>query len=214
MTGAPETRVDRVSAAGEVRIFVKEPGREVWPLQQILTRPQGDSFGTRFGTGIALKGDTAWISAPWEEPAGKIHEYRRDSLTLQWAPTGRSVASTGSTRSDEYGTLMDFNGTHLAVGMPFLGNQTAAGTVDLFDTSTLTVQTIREAQPKAFANFGRIRALGQDGLDVRAGVGILDFVDDGQDFLARQCIGYEDREFFIAADAFGTGAKSLDLDFV
>lgn len=59
-----------------------------------------------------------------------------------------------------------------------------------------------------------IRAFGQDGLDVRAGIGILDFVDDGQDFLARQCIGYEDREVFIAADAFGTGAKSLDLDFV
>ena len=59
-----------------------------------------------------------------------------------------------------------------------------------------------------------VRALGQDGLDVRTGIGLLDFVDDGQDFLARQGIGNEYGEVFIAADAFGTSAEGLDLDFV
>jgi hypothetical protein len=59
-----------------------------------------------------------------------------------------------------------------------------------------------------------VRAPGQDGLDVRTGIGLLDFVDDGQDFLAWQGIGDEDGEVFIAADTFGTGAEGLDLDFV
>ena len=59
-----------------------------------------------------------------------------------------------------------------------------------------------------------VRAPGQDGLDVRTGIGLLDFVDDGQDFLARQGIGNEYGKVFIAADTFGTGAEGLDLDFV
>lgn len=157
------------SVSGSVAVYGKKPGKEEWRKLQNITKPEGLAASYRFATAVALKGDTAWIGATDETTGGQVFEYRRNTRTLQWSPTGRKVAASTAAASSGFGSTLNFDGRLLIVGAPNSSSESFsfAGAVEIFDASTLTKQArLTEASPAYYRYYGNVLALGDGFLAV------------------------------------------------
>jgi hypothetical protein len=68
VVGAPETAVSGKAATGVAYVFVRSSG--VWKLQRKLTAGNGAAAGDRFGSAVAVSGDTVVIGARYADTVG------------------------------------------------------------------------------------------------------------------------------------------------
>ena len=160
MTGYPGY-TGTSSSLGIVYVHRKQPGSEEWRLHQIIQQPPAATSSPEFGSAIAIKGDIAWIGARTDGTGGKAYEYRLDAAGL-WQLTGRSLQSPAPTVGSRFGWSLLFDGTVLAVGIPYVAVNSSleAGAVEIFETTTLTrLARLTESSPLNSAHFGAVLAM-------------------------------------------------------
>lgn len=111
--------------SGAAYVFVYDPATG-WTQQAYLKASNTDA-GDRFGTQVAIDGDIAAISAPFEDScssdpsdnscadAGAVYLFRRNGTT--WSQIGY-VKGAGIDAGDEFGAALALDGSTLAVGAP------------------------------------------------------------------------------------------------
>lgn len=106
--------------AGSAYIFVRNDNK--WTQQVKLNSPDGKA-DDRFGRGVALRGNTAVISAMHHDAngpnAGAVYIYKNDSG--KWQNTSKVVANR-SGADDKFGWNIAMSNTHMIVATPFRDN--------------------------------------------------------------------------------------------
>jgi len=105
---------DKGDDAGSAYVFVRSGG--MWTQQQKLTAGDG-AAGDQFGYAVALSGDTAVLSAPYDDDkgvsSGSVYVFARAGST--WTQQQKILANDGST-ADEFGNAVALDGDTLLVG--------------------------------------------------------------------------------------------------
>lgn len=214
VAGAPLTDVDGVDNAGAALVFVRDGG--AWSLQAVLEPPEPEDEG-RFGTSVALDGETAVIGAAGlysPVHTGSACVFVRDSGI--WSLQARFLASGGAA-GDRFGSSVAVCGDTAVVGAEYdsHGGGYRAGSVHVYhrtgdtwsETAWLTASDTAEDD-----NFGNALGLDGDTLAVAASNKSLPdvgyhpgaayvFVNTGGAWLEQARILAEDRDEY---DWFGT----------
>jgi len=113
--------------SGAVYVFVRDPING-W-TQQAYLKPSNTATGDRFGTSVALVGDTLVVGAPREDSctaldptnnsclnSGAVYVFQRAGTA--WAQTAY-IKAPHPDADDEFGTTLAFDGAIIAVGAPY-----------------------------------------------------------------------------------------------
>ncbi len=122
-----ETQVDYPSGPGAAFVFARE-GQE-WREIQILS-PSDSGWGDRFGSSVAIDGDTILVGATPSGLGGAVYAFER--LGDTWTETARFTALTPG-QDDEFGATVALSGGIALVGAS--GDGTPAGTAYVFRRS-------------------------------------------------------------------------------
>ncbi|MEA1053375.1 FG-GAP repeat protein, partial [Lamprobacter modestohalophilus] len=113
LIGAPQDD-DQGSSTGSVFVFVRSGGR--WSQQAKLTR-DGPQYSGKFGSSVALAGDTALIGAPYDNDngsrSGAAYVFERSGTT--WSQQAKLTAGDGE-RDDVFGTAVSLDGDTALIG--------------------------------------------------------------------------------------------------
>lgn len=162
LVGEPNAEVDGVYGAGAVSAFVRPAA--AWVVQQRLKAPTPEYY-SRFGTGLALGGDTAVIGAP--DSAPRAYVFRRSSGV--W--TSRQELR-GDQAGEAFGTAIALYGSAIAIGSP--GDNSApppSGSVYVFQEASGTysvTERLRCPSTTYYVRCGAAVALSSDTLLVGA----------------------------------------------
>ncbi|RMF65607.1 MAG: hypothetical protein D6746_00210, partial [Bacteroidetes bacterium] len=110
--------------AGAAYVFERN-GAGRWGL---VTRLATGGAGARFGTSVALAGETALVAAPRQGEVGAVYVYRRTEWG-NWVQAAR-LEAPGGQPGDRFGTGLATDGTTVLVGAP------GRGYVDVFRQKT------------------------------------------------------------------------------
>ena len=130
--GVPLDDVGTVSNQGSVRIFVRSG--TTWTAQQTLTASDG-AAGDKFGSSVALDGDTLAVGVPSDSLAiifqGSVRVFTRSGVS--WTAQATLTASDGEF-DDGFGSAVSLSGNTLAVGVPDdkIGTEAEQGSVRVF----------------------------------------------------------------------------------
>jgi FG-GAP repeat protein len=104
---------------GTAYVFVRNSG--VWSEQQILTAsdPVG---GDKFGSSVAISGETVMVGAPGDDSRGSVYVFARSGEV--WSQQQMLTASDAAA-NDSFGNSMAINGETVVVGA--VGDDGAAG---------------------------------------------------------------------------------------
>ncbi|MFO1065865.1 MAG: hypothetical protein U0892_18535 [Pirellulales bacterium] len=137
--------------AGRGAVYVYTGLAESWTLEAKLS---GDTVGERFGTAVAISGDTAVIGAPG---SSSFYVFVRNGIT--WT---RQFKTTIGSTSDLYGSSVAIDGDHLLVGAP--GNDR----VDIWQRSGTTWARVAQVSGTPGSGFGSTVSLSGDNLVIGA----------------------------------------------
>ncbi len=188
---------------GVAFVFVRSGG--IWSYQADLLVNDGEAED-RFGSSVALNGDTALVGAHFDDigttlDQGSAYLFTR-SGTL-WAPRQKFTARDGAAR-ELFGYAVALSGERAIVGAPHarIGANAAQGAVYLFGCGYVEQQKLTGLDIKALDNFGHAMAIDGD----TAVVGVP-FYDVGPAKLAgaayvfvREGAGWTQSEQLIAGD--------------
>ncbi len=219
--GAPSDDIGANVNQGSVHVFVRNGNS--WSPQQKLTANGGAALD-RFGTALALSGDTLAVSAPYANASrGTVYLFTRSGAT--WTPQQKLTANDGAA-NDNFGRAVALSGDTAVVSAPFdaIGTNENQGAVYVFTRSgtTWTPQLPKLTASGGAAGdlFGISVALSGDTLVVgAAGDDIGGIANQGAAYVfARNGTGWsQQRHLFaedgVANDGFG-GAVALSGDTV
>jgi hypothetical protein len=133
LVGAPFRTVSGQTNAGVVYVFVRSG--TTWSRQAELSDPD-TATGDRFGTSVALDGDTALIGAPdktisGQADAGEVYVYTRSGTS--WSQQAELTASS-AVAYDYFGDSVALSGDTALVGDPYrpVGGVSHAGVAYVF----------------------------------------------------------------------------------
>lgn len=165
MSGSRTTALLAATATALALLAAAPPAQA---LVRTLEPIDGGGTGDRFGTSIALDGDTLVVGAPGQASArGAAYVFTR-SAGETWSPSAKLTASSGAS-GDGFGTSVALDGATIVVGAP--GDDGGRGTVFLFDRTGAAARTERAtlAATDGAANDALGQAVAVDGATVAAG---------------------------------------------
>jgi hypothetical protein len=117
VVGAPFYAVDGVSLVGAAYVFVRSGS--AWEQQAILTASDG-TYADKFGSAVAISGDTILVAAPWDGNAvtgtrGSVYVFVRSGSA--WTEQAKLEASDGS-GFDNFGYDVAITGDTAIIGSP------------------------------------------------------------------------------------------------
>lgn len=128
VVGSPDH--DRAASfCGLVEVFVMTRGQ--WQLEAQILPPEIDP-GMRFGTSVAINGNTIAVGSPGFHHAG-LSSGRADVFTLvgaEWIHAA-ALVPPGNSPGDAFGAALSLRGDRLAIGAP--GTDSSAGAVHIYD---------------------------------------------------------------------------------
>ncbi|MDQ3798554.1 MAG: hypothetical protein M3384_03810, partial [Acidobacteriota bacterium] len=113
-TGRPVSGADN---QGAVYVFTRAGG--IWSEQQILTAADG-AAGDRFGSDVALTGDTAIVGAYFDDIGANADQGSAYIFTRSggvWTPQAKLIAADGAA-GDHFGSSVAIGGNTAVVGAP------------------------------------------------------------------------------------------------
>ena len=154
--------------AGAAYVFTRSGS--TWTQQQKLVASDAESFD-RFGSNVAISGDTIVVGAGEEDPggqsnAGSVYVFTRSGST--WTQQQKLVASDGQPNDNFGRDAVDIDGDTIVVGA--FGEDTTAsgsGAAYIFTRSGSTwtqQQKIKASDPASSDQFGRSVAISGDTL--------------------------------------------------
>jgi dihydroxyacetone kinase DhaKLM complex PTS-EIIA-like component DhaM len=125
VVGAFRDEVGANSSQGSAYVFTRSGG--VWSQQQQLTAADGAAYD-RFGTSVAISGDTVVVGACWDDVGGNstqgsAYVFTRSGST--WSQQQKLTAADGA-EEDYFGWSVAISGDIAVVGVAFAGYGTAA----------------------------------------------------------------------------------------
>jgi len=161
--------------AGAAFVYVRSSGS--WALQAYLKASEVDPGG-RFGTSVAISGDTIAVAAPSHGTiTGAVHVFVRSGNVWTWQA---KVAPPDQLAEDAYGSALALSADTLAVGAPMQdGGSTSPDGTFVLNSGTVYVYVreagtwnwqawVRPTVPAAGGWFGRSVALEDDTIVVGA----------------------------------------------
>jgi hypothetical protein len=121
VTTAPFARIGDVPT-GAAYVFLRDPATGAWVERKKLMPPDGAAFD-KFGTAVAVAGDTVAIGAPWADIAGvreqgAVYVFERDAGGADnWGEVAK-LTDAGVGGSGDLGAAVALAGDLLAVGAP------------------------------------------------------------------------------------------------
>jgi hypothetical protein len=115
---------DNGEHSGSAYLFDATTGEQVTKLL-----PSDGGYYHRFGTSVAISGDTAIVGAPGWTGYGTAYVFRRDGA--EWTEEGKLIPTDGDP-DDEFGYAVAISGTTAIVGAPL----DYVGSAYIFDTTT------------------------------------------------------------------------------
>jgi hypothetical protein len=134
-TGRPVSSADN---QGAVYVFTRAGG--VWSEQQMLTATDG-AAGDRFGSDVAITGDTAIVGAPFDDIStrsdqGSAYVFTRTGGV--WTQQTKLTASNGAA-NDHFGSSVGISGSTIVVTAP--DSDIVSGSITYLESGTAYVFT-------------------------------------------------------------------------
>ena len=124
VVGAPEDDANQFQDRGSAYVYVRTNG--VWTQQQKLLIPD-PTIGDKFGTSVAVSGDTIIVGAPNHDAnggdAGAAYVFTRSGATWTFQ---QKLTATGGQSGDWFGQSVALDGDTAVVGAIFDGNNGTA----------------------------------------------------------------------------------------
>ncbi|MHC4975773.1 MAG: hypothetical protein ACYTF7_04100 [Planctomycetota bacterium] len=197
IVGAPENSTNPSSHVGGAYVFVRSGS--VWSEQQKLT-PSDASVDTRFGTCVAIDGDTALVG---DSATDSAYVFTRAGAA--WSERTKLVPSGGGLSGDLYGAAVDLDAGTAIVGAPSYGAHGVGGAFVFVGSgaSWSEQQALGASDGEGFDAFGIDVDL--DGHIAMIGTDSGVFLDVGKAYAFERCVEtWSEKEIFLSTDgAFG-----------